>query len=94
MINWAERDPNLGTALGVCVYPLRQIVVRPSHPYNREVLMHEVLHACWWETHLPEQGEMDLGGLLGEAVVSHLAPALLRTLIDSPQLRAYLLEER
>lgn len=91
-VTWTDHDDFLGDHLGVCVYGERRIVIRCSNIYHREVLLHEILHAVWWETGLPEEGGC-IDGLLGESVVQRLATGLMRTMVDSPQVVRYLLEE-
>jgi len=49
--------------------------------YEAECLIHECLHAVWFQTRLPDKGE--------EEIVKRLAPALLDLIRRNPDLVAY-----
>lgn len=54
--------------------------------FQREALLHEVMHCCQLTAGLP-----NLGTTTGEEFITRLAPVLLDTLDRNPRLRAYLL---
>ncbi len=54
--------------------------------HAQEILIHEILHACWWYSQLGAKADE-------ETAVSHLAPALSAVLVFNPWISRWLIGE-
>lgn len=77
-------------AFGTTVHASQTINIDPScsELHSRQVLLHEILHAIWWQmglSRLPEHTTK-----LEEQIVNAMANGLYSTLSSNPELRTYL----
>lgn len=75
-------------------YPSRQeIQIAPGQAphYERDTVIHELLHAIMQQTSLSKMTLWDEG--VEEAIVLAVSPLLLQTLRENPRLTNYLLEK-
>jgi hypothetical protein len=71
------------------------IVVREpegQHPIHaKEILLHEVLHACFYASGMTIEGTLRIQDDIEEHVVSRMSPVLLQVLRANPELAAYVM---
>lgn len=58
--------------------------------HMKEVLLHEVLHACFYASGITIEGTLRVQDDIEEYTVARVSPVLLQTLRDNPQLSKYL----
>lgn len=95
---WLQIDDE--TKAGTCWYALGAIRIRlenHGHPHHedvlRELLLHEILHACWNDTAMDTHGQISKDEL-EEWVVGCLTPPLIQVLSDNPRVADYILVGR
>lgn len=87
-INEAESGPGHDIPGGICSQRFQTIAIEPlpeAANMEREIMLHEVLHACLNSTSLQMTYKQE------ELFVQILSPRLLSTLRDNPRLVEYLL---
>lgn len=91
---WAKYV-NDGTAkdrMGFSDHNLLIIAVNPgvSPMQKADTLLHEVLHACWWNGSIGSLEALSDNADHEEFIISHMSPWLLMVLRDNPELLDYL----
>ena len=81
--------------VGVCLNDDARIILDPglADTMKRETLLHELLHAVWYQTPLDRRYDDDAPDSVGEEIVYTLASRLLSLLRDNPKLVEYLTQE-
>jgi hypothetical protein len=89
VLSWPANEASSSQRLGECDRHNLNIRVKEGMPphLNREITLHEVLHACWDISSLPEDGVTE------EQAVVRLSKSILMVLRDNPHLAAHLLEK-
>lgn len=83
-----QDEGDVGRMIGVA----QQIRLAPGQApdYERDTVLHEVIHAAILNTNLRKMSGWD--GPMEEAIILALAPQLLQVVRDNPKLLAYLVE--
>ena len=87
-------DAEMGRSYGYTDRYSSRIWINPHavHEYQREALLHEVMHACQAVAVLPNGATAT--PVTGEDFITRISPILLDTLDRNPGLRAYLFGPR